>query len=458
MKRISIANGAGFWGDSPAAPRQLLESADFDYLTLEYLAELTLSILAHQKQKNPAAGFVTEVPVVAELLAQQIQLGKSTKLITNGGGMNPAACAQGVAQKLTDHQLPDLRIGVASGDDFADRISELLDAGETLANMDTGEPFSLIQDRIASANVYLGAAGIVDALNQDASIVLTGRIADACLVTGPSIHELNWSMEDLDLIAQATVAGHLIECGAQATGGIYSDWTPDVSLGDIGYPIAELDAQGNSWITKPAKSGGVLNERTCAEQLIYEIGDPERYMTPDVIADFSHVQFQTEKDGRVQASGGRSNGKPDKLKASIAYYDGFMACGMIVIAGSRSVEKARAAGEAIFRKLELEGITFSETNIEILGAGDSACGMTRSTEPPWEVVLRVSARSNLRESTDRLIREIAPLVTSGPPGVTGYTGARSRSTPVLSFWPTLISREHLHPVVEVKSAKDWLAK
>ena len=461
MKRIRIGNGAGFWGDSPGAPGRLLKSGDLDYLTLEYLAELTLSILAHQKRKNPAAGFVTDVPAVVKDLASVRQLGSEAKLITNGGGMNPRACALAVARVLEDHELQELKVGISTGDDFHDRIEELLNAGETLENLDTGEGFEKISNRVASANVYLGAAGIRDVLAEDATVALTGRIADAALVTGPCLNEFGWSFEELEKLARATVAGHLIECGAQVTGGFYSDWDPSIPLGNIGYPIAEIDALGETVITKPPGTGGIVNTQTCAEQLIYEIGDPARYMTPDVIADFSAVGFEQLGPDRVQAKGARSAGVPDKLKASIAYYDGFMSSGMITIVGPHAEQKARIAGEAIFQKLLDDGIEFEAKNIEVIGAGDSLPGLDlanyfKSSEP-WEVVLRVSARSMNRAHTDRLGRELAPLVTSGPPGVTGYTGARSRSTPVLSFWPATVSREHFAPETDVRSAREWLS-
>lgn len=456
MRSIRIGNGAGFWGDSPAAPREILQTGELDYLTLEYLAELTLSILSHQKQKNPQAGFVPDVARVSKHLAECIQQGARTKLVSNGGGMNPAGCAADVALAICEKGLSELKIGVATGDDFASRIGELRSAGVSMENMDTGESFEKIQDRIASANVYLGAAGIVEALDQDATIVLTGRIADASLVTGPCIHEFGWSFSEFDKIAKATVAGHLIECGAQVTGGFYSDWSEEIPLGNVGYPIAIVDENGESRITKPLGSGGVVNEKTCAEQLIYEIGDPEKYGTPDVIADFSMVQFQESAEDEVKVRGGKANGAPDKLKASIAYYDGFMASSMIVVVGPDSVAKARAAGKAVFEKLERDGVVFDETRIEVLGSGDTIPGLALGQGNPWEVVLRLTARSSRREFTDRLGRELAPLVTSGPPGITGYTGSKSRSTPVLSFWPTLIDREHFSTKVEVKAASEWL--
>lgn len=456
MEKIRIGNAAGFWGDSPSAPKNMLHSGNLDYLTLEYLAELTLSILAHQKSKRPDAGYVTDVPEVAREFASIKLQGASTRLITNGGGMNPDGCASHVSRVLADHELGNLKVGVCSGDDFIDRIGEIQAAGESLENMDTGESFDSIQDRLASANVYLGADGIQHALGLGADVVLTGRIADASLVTGPCIHEFGWTFDDLDQLANATVAGHLIECGAQVTGGFFSDWNPGISLGDIGYPIAEIDESGECIVTKPEGSGGEVSVQTCAEQLIYEIGDPARYVTPDVIADFSNVRFESVGENRVAACGGQSRGKPEKLKASIAYYDGFMASGTIVMVGPDAESKARIAGESIFEKLGRDGIEFEETCIEVIGAGDTLPGQKLSKGTPWEVVLRIAARSPHRANTDRLGRELAPLVTSGPPGVTGYTSAKARSVPVLAFWPALVSREHFKADVKVRAASEWI--
>ena len=464
MKSIRVGNAAGFWGDSPAAPKDLVSSGNLDYLTLEYLAELTLSILAHQKKKDPSKGYVTEVPCVVESIQQEFRENGSLRLVTNGGGMNPTACAEQVARVLehsSDPEMAELGIGVASGDDIFPRLNELIDAGETLANMETGDAISTIRNRIASANVYLGAAGITNCLEQGARIVLTGRVADASLVLGPVQFEHGWSDDDFEKLAMATVAGHLIECGAQVTGGIFSRWTPDLQLGDVGYPIAVIDPSGRGKITKVPGSGGVVSTRTCAEQLVYEIGDPQNYMTPDVIADFSQVRFFQDDPDVVSFEGGTGHQRPEKLKVSIAYYDGFFASGMIVVAGRRAVEKARCAGEMIRQRLARDGIVLDQFHYEVLGSGDSAMGclpvqFENVEADPWEVVLRVSGRSSHRHHTDRMLRELAPLVTSGPPGVTGYTGARGQSRPVLSFWPALISREHCQISSLVKAAKDWI--
>ena len=411
---------------------------------------------------------MTEVPTVVSQIASHFSSDQNLKLVTNGGGMNPSVCAKAVAQVLVDDSSPELSqtlIASSGGDDILPRIDELISSGEELINIETGENISLVRDRIASANVYLGAEGIRESLAGGARIVLTGRVADASLIVGPAIHEFGWSFNDFSKLAKATVAGHLIECGAQATGGIYSDWNSEIDLGNIGYPIAVMNESGDCEITKPSGTGGEVNVGTCSEQLVYEIGDPQRYMTPDVVADFSQVKFEQLAKDVVSVTGGDGTSRPDQLKVSIAYYDGFIASGMIVVAGRHAAKKANGAAHAIRKKLEADGIELDEYNIELLGTGDSAPGMQSKLaahsvpeSSPWEVVLRVTGRSQNRDHTDRMLREIAPLVTSGPPGVTGYTGARGKSLPVLSFWPALISREHLQAKVEIRSAEEWLGK
>jgi Acyclic terpene utilisation family protein AtuA len=471
MKRIRIGNAAGFWGDNLDAPRLLAESGKLDYLTLEYLAELTLSILAHQRSRNPASGFVTDLPETVRGLVPSFRSQPRLKLVTNGGGMNPSACCQAIASVLVESGLGHLRLGSCEGDDLLPRIDELIASGEKFEHFENHQPLGELRSKLASANAYLGAAGIQQALQQNSSMVITGRIADASLVVGPCMHEFGWDWEDNVRLGKATVAGHLIECGAQVTGGMYSNWTDNISLGDIGYPIAEIDESGDCVISKPAGSGGVVNVETVSEQLIYEIGDPQRYMTPDVVADFTRVQLNQVEPDRVQVTNGHGTNAPETFKVSMAYYDGFAVSGMIVLAGPRAVENAHNAASIIRRRVATAGFEFDRYNSEVLGAGDSLPGMNLQWEGerfvpkpapnglapqrPWEVVLRVSAQDKRREAVDRLARELAPLVTSGPPGVTGYTGSRAQSHPVLAYWPSTISRTKVHHKVTVKTAHEW---
>ncbi|MBW3540966.1 MAG: DUF1446 domain-containing protein [Planctomycetes bacterium] len=464
MPVIRIGNAAGFWGDSLAAPRRMVESTRLDYLTLEYLAELTMSILAHQRAKNNAAGYVTDFPLVLKDLAPALARQSWLRIVTNAGGVNPQACAAAAGLVLTDAGLGDVRIGIVEGDELLYepdihnvRSGRLQPAArETFAHLDTGEPIDAIRDRIVAANAYLGAGGIVESLSQGARIVITGRVADASLTVGPAVFEHGWSFDDLDRLAQASVAGHLIECGAQVTGGMFSGWTPDVRLADIGYPVAEIDSDGAVVITKPEGSGGQVTIGTVSEQLVYEIGDPAHYLTPDVDVDFTGVHLADDGPDRVRVSGARGHGVPERLKVSIAYDDGWMADGTLVIAGPQALLKARACADVVLERARSAARMPARTNAEYLGAGECVPGIRPLADDPPEVVLRLSAHDPSREAVERFVRELVPLVTSGPPGVTGYAGARPKPRRVLAYWPTTIARERIETHVTVLPATDWI--
>lgn len=463
MKTVRIGNAAGFWGDSPLAPQRLADAGELDYLTLEYLAELTMSILAHLKSRDPDAGYVTDFPPVLETLVDALRNQPQLRIVTNAGGMNPTGCAIEAARVLAGAGLGDVAVAAVAGDDLFPRIEELFAAGEAFANLDTGAEFGNVREDVVSANAYLGAAGIVDALAQGARIVVTGRVADASLTVGPAVHEFGWKQDDWGRLAGATVAGHLIECGAQVTGGMYSDWSPDVALEDVGYPISELADDGTCVVTKPAGTGGGVNVQTVCEQLVYEIGDPAHYLTPDVDVDFTNVRLTQDGENRVRVNGARGAAPPETLKVSAAYRDGFLVEGTLVICGRGAVARARACAETVFGRVRRAGYELSRTNVECLGAGDSLPGMDPipardgdQPHEPWEVVLRIAAHDPSREAVECLARELAPLVTSGPPGVTGYTGGRPKPRPVLSYWPTTIARSHVSPALRVSNAKDWI--
>ncbi|GAB4148559.1 MAG: hypothetical protein Tsb009_22430 [Planctomycetaceae bacterium] len=460
QKLIRIGNGAGFWGDNLDAPRLLVENSraeGLDYLTLEYLAELTMSILAHQRRRNPDTGYVTDFLTVMQSLLPHFSARENPRIVTNAGGMNPAACAKAVSQLLVGSNLNEIAVAAVSGDDLLPELDAHLTAGEVFANIETGAALEDLRERVACANVYLGAEGIVSALQQNADVVITGRVADAALTIGPAVHEFGWTWNDWDNLAAATTAGHLIECGAQVTGGMYSDWDESIALDDVGYPIAELSSDGAVVITKPEKTGGLVSPATVSEQLIYEIGDPRHYLTPDVGADFSQITLQQIGENRVQVQNAQGQPRPERLKVSLAYADGFRATGMLVIAGRNAISKARHCGEIIRNRLKQAGSEPAEFNVECIGAGDSLPGIWPAADVPWDVMLRVSARDSSREVIERFSREFAPLVTSGPPGVTGYTGGRVKPIPVLSYWPTTISRERISATVDVRTAQEWLS-
>jgi hypothetical protein len=302
----------------------------------------------------------------------------------------------------------------------------------------------------------LGASGIVEALDRGARIVVTGRVADASLTLGPSVYEFRWDWRDWDRLAAATVAGHLIECGAQCTGGMFSAWRPEIALSDVGYPIAEISEDGRVAITKAAESAGRVSVETVAEQLVYEIGDPAHYLTPDVDTDFSQVRLSQAEVDRVEVSQARGAPPPETLKVSLAYQDGFMAAATLVVCGPNAAQNARAAAAIILDRLAHAGVRPARTHVEVLGDGDTLPGLPIGAGgTPWDVVLRVSAADPSRAVLDRFVREFAPLVTAGPPGVTGYTGGRAKPRPVLAYWPTTVSRARVRPEVEVQTANEW---
>lgn len=455
MTKIRIGNGAGFWGDAPDAPARLAEGGGLDYLTLEYLAELTLSILAHQRAQDPQLGYVTDFPPTLADLIPALRQNPPVRVVTNAGGLNPEACAKAAAKVLAECGLGHLRVAAVGGDDLMPRLDSLPHEIESFAHFDSGVPLGERRGSLASANVYLGARGIVQALSDGAQVVITGRVADASLTVGPAVYEFGWEWNDWQRLAAATVAGHLIECGAQVTGGMFSGWTPELDLADIGYPIAELTREGGVTITKPAGTGGTVSTETVAEQLIYEIGDPQHYLTPDVDADFSEVTLQQSADDSVEVRGARGGPAPERYKVSLAYREGYMASTTIVVAGREAEAKARAAAEIVLQRVRRSGLQLGRTNVECLGTGDVLPGVFPAASDASEVVLRISAHATERPPLERLLREVVPLVTSGPPGVTGYTGPRSRPRPVLAYWPTTISRAQVEAVVETRSAQEW---
>jgi Acyclic terpene utilisation family protein AtuA len=438
-RRVRIGNGCGFWGDNADAPVVLAQRGDLDYLTLEYLAELTMSILARQRQRDPQAGFASDFLGVLANVAPEMVRQPKLKVITNAGGMNPPACAAKARDILDAAGLGAYKIGVVTGDDLLPRLDELLAAGHRLDHLDSGSPLSAIRDRVVSANAYLGSRPIVEALQQGANVVITGRVADACLTVGPAVHEHGWAWDDWDRLAAASIAGHVIECGAQATGGLWCNWA-ETDLADVGYPIAEIAADGSFAIGKPPGTGGAVNRETVSEQLLYEVGDPAAYLTPDVVADFTSVSLHESGRDIVTVRGARGHRAPPRLKVSIAYRDGWAASGTLVIAGPGAADKARKCGGLILARLERAGALPERHLIECLGAGDSLPGVLPVADPP-EVVLRVAVHDSRKAVVERFSRELAPLVTSGPPGVTGYTTGRPTIREVFAYWPALIDRD-----------------
>lgn len=460
---IKIANGAGFLGDNLDAPRLLVESAQVDYLTLEYLAELTMSILARQREKNPAAGYAADFLDVLKSLIPALKAQPQLKIVTNAGGVNPLACAAAAGEILRVAGLGDTVIGVVSGDDLLPHIGELQAAGCEFKNLDDYVRLSSLTQPVVSANAYLGAQPIAEALSSGARIVITGRVADASLTVGPAMHEFKRNWDDWSFLAGVSVAGHLIECGAQVTGGLYRHWQ-NLNLANVGYPIAEIYDDGSCVITKPDGTGGIVNRDTVIEQLVYEIGDPAHYLTPDVDVDFTTLEVKADARDRVAVRGATGRPAPESYKVSLAYENGFAVSGQLLVYGDDCVEKARACGQMILQRVERAGFKLQESLVECLGSGDGVPGQNLPTRVAAtdkqatgakEVVLRVSVQDARREAVERFAKEFAPLITSGPPGIAGYAVGRPQVRPVFAYWPTLVPKSLIEPKVTVKSSGEW---
>jgi hypothetical protein len=451
-----IGNAAGFLGDNLDAPRLLAAGGQLDYLTLEYLAELTLSILARVREKNAQAGYAGDFIQVLSSLTPMLREQQGLKIVTNAGGMNPASCAAAAAKVLADAGMQDDAIGVVSGDDLAGQLARLQAEGCQFENLDTGEPLDTVKYPPVSVNAYLGARPIVEALAGGARHVITGRVADASLTLGPALHELGWAWDDWRRLAAASVAGHVIECGAQATGGLYRHWQ-SLDLTHVGYPIAEIEVDGKVTITKAPGTGGRVNRETVIEQLLYEIGDPRHYLTPDVDVDFTTLDVCDRGADRVEISGASGRTAPGRYKVSLAYRAGFAASGQLLVCGRDAVDKARACGQMILDRVRQGGYEPDDSLVECLGAGESAPGFAPVGQVR-EVMLRVSVRDGRREAVERFTKEFAPLITSGPPGLAGYATGRSSVRPVFAYWPTLVPKELVPARVEVRPAREWLSE
>jgi hypothetical protein len=454
--RIRIAAAQGFWGDWLEAPVRQVTGGPIDYLMMDYLAEVTMSILQKQKSRDPMLGYATDfIPAMQRILPLLAE--RRIKVTANAGGVNPRACAQAVAEAARQLGLGNkLRIGVVSGDDLLDRLDELLDAGHSLQNLDSGRPLSDVRDRVLSANAYLGAAPVVEALRRGADTVITGRVTDTALTLAPMIHAFDWRPDAWDLLAAGTVAGHTIECGAQCSGGnCLVDWRRIPDLANVGYPIAEAFPDGTFEITKHPGTGGRITVAGVTEQLVYELGDPTTYITPDCIADFTTIRLRRAGKDRVRVSGVGGRPATDKLKVSIAYFYGFKAVGTLVYAWPEAYQKARAADGVLRERLRQLGLQFDAIHTEFLGVDATHGRLARDAahvpDLP-EVQLRIGVRAPDRPPVERFTREIAPLILNGPPSATGFAGGRPKPEEIVAYWPALIDRRVVQPCVEMVEA------
>jgi hypothetical protein len=441
---IRIANGQGFWGDWLEAPVRLVEQGPIDYLALDYLAEITMSILQKQKQADPQLGYARDFPPLVARLARQIRE-RGVRIVANAGGVNPVACAREVLRLA-----PDLKVAVVTGDDVYGRLDEFLAKGYEMREMDTGEPLLGIRGRILSANAYIGAFPLAEALETGADVVIAGRSTDTALTLAPMIQRFGWREDEYDKLAAGTIAGHIIECGAQCSGGnCQVDWESIPDMAGIGYPIVEAEPEGTFAVTKHRAAGGRVNADTVKEQLLYELGDPHRYITPDCVADFTTIRLVDGGSDRVRVSGIRGGPRPDSLKLSIAYSNGWKAIGTLVYSWPQALQKARAADGIVRRRLEMLGLRYEEIYTEFFGVNACHGPAAPSNPDPPEVQLRIGVRGQDRKAVDRFTRELIPLVLNGPPGATGFGEGRPAVREIVAYWSALVPREEIRTRVEV---------
>jgi len=446
---IRVASGQGFWGDLLTAPVDQVRKGQVDYLMMDYLAEVTMSILQKQKLKDPALGYARDlIPLMQTILPDVAS--KNIKVITNGGGVNPAGCAAAIIETAKKLGIHGLKVGVVHGDDILDRLDELKAGGGGLENMETGETLDSVRKELVCANVYFGARPIVEALERGADIIVTGRTTDTALTYSPMIHEFGWSWSDWDKLALGVVAGHILECGGQASGGNFSaDWKSVPDMAHIGFPIAEAHRSGDLFITKHAGTGGRVSVASVTEQLLYEIGDPKNYITPECIADFTSIRLEQAGEDRVLVSGVRGGSNTPSYKVSMAYSDGFTAIGSLTYAWPDALEKAKKADEILRTRLADLGLAFDEIRTEFVGLNSCHGPLTVVPDEVNEVVLRIGVRGKDFASVRRFGMEIAPLILTGPPAVTGFAGGRPKPSEVIAYWPALIPKELVSPVVTI---------
>lgn len=449
MKKIlKIGNAQAFWGDNGQAPINLVrQQPDLDYLTLDYLSEVSLSIMAAQRSKDPMAGYARDFVEVIKGLIPFWRQGSKVKVIANAGGLDPKACALACGEVLRQGGCHGMRIGIVGGDDVLEAIKSD-PFNPCFNNMESGASVNTILAQLATANAYLGAKPLVQALNQGADIVITGRVADPSLTVAPCVSHFGWMWDDYDRLAQATIAGHLIECGTQVTGGIATQWLEMADVTNLGFPVVEVAADGSFVVTKPAKTGGKVTLETVKEQLLYEIGDPAAYLSPDSTLSFLSLALTSQGPDRVHVSGAKGRPPPPTYKVSATYRDGFKAEGMLAIFGRQAKEKALRCGEIVLARVRQGGYELERSCIECLGTGDVVPGVWQAAEA-LECMLRICVADHRREAVECFTKQMAPLVTSGPPGTTGYTTGRPRVRPIFGYWPCTIAVSSLAPQVEV---------
>lgn len=449
--KIRIASGQGFWGDLPNAPVKQVKNGPVDYLVMDYLAEVTMSIMQKQKLKNPDYGYARDFVQVVEAVLPEISQ-RGIKVVSNAGGVNPEACKDAILDVMEQNGYTDLKVAVVDGDDILDDIDNLIDQGHHLNNMDTDEPVEVVKDKLLSANVYFGSKPIVEALQKEADIVITGRVTDTGLTLGPMIHEFDWDFEDYDKMAAGTVAGHIIECGAQVSGGNFTDWQKVDDFTDIGFPIIEAQPNGAFYVTKHEGTGGLVSEMTVKEQLMYEIGDPKEYITPDCIADFSSIQLEQNEPNRVRVYGIKGYPDTPTYKVSASYNDGYKLSSTLVYSWPDALEKAQKAGKILKNRSDALDLSFEDFRVEYVGlngTNEVPLEQFSDNEDLNEIQMRVSVSGKNKEDINRFGKEMAPLILTGPSGVTGFAGGRPKASGIVAYWPALLAKKAVKPRIKM---------
>lgn len=454
-KKVKIGGGQGFWGDSNDAAIHMVRHSDIDYLGCDYLAELTLSIMQRQKLKNPAMGYARDfVGLVKEIGKEAYE--KNIKILTDAGGMNIDGCVKEVSETLKEQGVEKFKIGYVTGDDMLARIPEMMKQGIGFQNMDDVGDFNEIKDKIVNANVYYGHEPILECLNQEADMVITGRATDSALFLSPMMYEFGWAPDDYDNLARGIMTGHLLECGGQGAGGNYMyDWKSVPRMDELGFPIVEL-SNNEMYITKAPDCGGIICEQSCKEQFLYEVLDPANYLTPDVNVDISHATLTNAGDNRVKVEGIKGKKRSDTVKLCIGYHAGYKVATYLSFAWPDAYEKAQYTADILMKKMKRKGLVAEEIRIDYLGVNALHLGVA-NMDPDMlknmnEVVLRIAIRTKEKAEAAKIIPEISPLQLNGPPGAS-FFGGRAKVQEVIGLWPTLIPRDtlqlHSH-ILEVK--------
>jgi hypothetical protein len=443
-KIIKIANGQGFWGDSVDAPFDLINNADIDYLTLDYLAEVTMAIMQKQYNKSKDRGYANDFVDFVEK-SMGVIISKNLRIITNAGGVNPYKCAEEIKKRTTNK----IKIAVVEGDNIVDKINGYIEKGVSFNNIDNGKRIEEIKDSICSANIYIDSFIVAEALKSQPHIVLGGRITDPGLIVGPCIYEFAWRREEYKKLAAATVAGHIIECGAQCTGGNYSRWWENDNFTNIGYPIISINQDGLFDVYKDKGTGGLVNKLTVTEQLLYEMGNPREYLSPDVTVDFTSIKLNDREDGTVSVSNVEGSKPTDTFKVAVNYISGYKANGKLTVTAPYAIEKAKKISEIILDRLKRKGIVFDEHRVDFIGYNSCSAATLEVDKNPNELTMSISVKDQSKSKIETFSKELAPLITNGPPGITGFSGGRPKVQEVISYWPTLISKSMVETKIKV---------